>query len=146
MAAFVSVRGLRKKYGDVWVVDDISFDIEEGTLLVLLGPSGCGKTTTLRCIGGLETPEGGKIVIDGQEVTDAEKGVFLQPETRGMGMVAQSYAIWPHMSVYENVIYALRIDGENRTAYRRHWKSCALAVWVIATRPICQVASSSGSP
>ena len=91
------------------MVDDISFDIEEGTLLVLLGPSGCGKTTTLRCIGGLETPEGGKIVIDGQEVTDAEKGVFLQPETRGMGMVAQSYAIWPHMSVYENVAFPLRM-------------------------------------
>ena len=109
MTAFVAVRGLRKRYGDVWAVDDVSFEIAEGKLLVLLGPSGCGKTTTLRCIGGLEQPEGGEIVIDGEDMTNVARGISLQPEARGMGMVAQSYAIWPHMDVYENVAFPLRM-------------------------------------
>jgi iron(III) transport system ATP-binding protein len=112
VAGFVSVRGLRKKFGSVWAVDDVSFDVDEGKLLVLLGPSGCGKTTTLRCIGGLERPDGGQIIIDGVEVTNAAKGLYLQPEARGMGMVAQSYAIWPHMSVFENVAFPLRMRKE----------------------------------
>jgi iron(III) transport system ATP-binding protein len=90
----------------------VSFDIAEGKLLVLLGPSGCGKTTTLRCIGGLERPDEGEIVIDGQEVTNAATGLYFQPEARGMGMVAQSYAIWPHMNVYENIAFPLRMRGE----------------------------------
>jgi len=104
---------LRKKFGEAWAVDQVSFDIDEGKLLVLLGPSGCGKTTTLRCIGGLEHPDEGQIVIDGLEVTNAGTGRYLQPEARGMGMVAQSYAIWPHMSVRENVAFPLRMRKEN---------------------------------
>lgn len=114
MAGFVTVSGLRKRYGDVWAVDDISFEIQEGELLVLLGPSGCGKTTTLRCIGGLEQPQAGSIVVDGQDMTNVAKGVSLQPEARGMGMVAQSYAIWPHMSVFENIAFPLRMRKEPR--------------------------------
>ena len=109
MTAFVVVRGLRKRYGEVWAVDDVNFEVAEGKLLVLLGPSGCGKTTTLRCIGGLEQPEAGEIVIDGEDMTNVAKGISLQPEARGMGMVAQSYAIWPHMNVYENVAFPLRM-------------------------------------
>ncbi len=113
MTGFVTVSGLRKRYDDVWAVDDVSFEIDEGKLLVLLGPSGCGKTTTLRCIGGLEQAQAGEIIIDGQIVTSVPKGVFLQPEARGMGMVAQSYAIWPHMSVYENIAFPLRMRKES---------------------------------
>ena len=109
MTAFVAVEGLRKKFGQTWAVDDVNFEVEEGKLLVLLGPSGCGKTTTLRCVGGLEQPEEGRIVIDGEDVTNAAEGVFLQPNVRGMGMVAQSYAIWPHMSVFDNVAFPLRM-------------------------------------
>jgi iron(III) transport system ATP-binding protein len=109
---FLVVRGLTKRFGDFRAVDDVSFEVEEGELLVLLGPSGCGKTTTLRCIGGLEHPEAGEILIEDQPVTDAAKGWFLQPEARGMGMVAQSYAIWPHMSVYENIAFPLRMRKE----------------------------------
>ena len=109
MAEFVAVRGLRKRYGDAWAVDSVDFAIEEGKLLVLLGPSGCGKTTTLRCVGGLEQPEEGTVVIDGEEVTNAANSLFMQPEARGMGMVAQSYSIWPHMTVYENVAFPLRM-------------------------------------
>ena len=114
MAGFVTVNGLRKRYGDVWAVDDISFEIEEGKLLVLLGPSGCGKTTTLRCIGGLETAQAGEIIVDGKAVTSVSSGIFLQPEARGMGMVAQSYAIWPHMNVYENIAFPLRMRKESK--------------------------------
>ncbi len=116
MAKFVAVRGLRKRYGDAWVVDDVSFEVEEGELLVLLGPSGCGKTTTLRCVGGLERPEEGEIIIDSEEVTNVARGLFLQPEARGMGMVAQSYAIWPHMSVYENVAFPLKMRRESNSS------------------------------
>ena len=105
----MEVRGLRKRFGNTWAVDDVSFEVEEGKLLVLLGPSGCGKTTTLRCIGGLEQPESGEIIIDGEPVTDVSRHLFLQPEARGMGMVAQSYAIWPHMSVFENVAFPLQM-------------------------------------
>src|SRR5690606_19884176 len=107
LTGFVSVRNLRKSFGSFWAIDGVSFEIEQGELLVLLGPSGCGKTTTLRCIGGLERPDAGQILIDGREVTNAggDANIFLPPEARGMGMVAQSYAIWPHMSVFENVAF-----------------------------------------
>lgn len=109
MVAFVKVEGLRKRYGAFWAVDSVNFEIEEGKFLVLLGPSGCGKTTTLRCIGGLESPDEGRIIVDGQEVSNTQTGVLMPPEARGMGMVAQSYAIWPHMSVFENVAFPLRM-------------------------------------
>ena len=119
MAAFVTVTGLRKKFGNEWAVDDVGFEVEEGKLLVLLGPSGCGKTTTLRCVGGLEQPDGGKIVIDGEVVTDADGGRFLLPEARGMGMVPQSYAIWPHMTVFENVAFPLKMQRLGRSEVAR---------------------------
>ena len=116
MAGFLSVRNLCKRFGDHWAVDDVSFDVEEGKLLVLLGPSGCGKTTTLRCIGGLEQPDKGEISIDAQTVTNVNTDLFVSPENRGMGMVAQSYAIWPHMTVFENVAFPLRMRKERGEA------------------------------
>ena len=116
MAGFLSVRNLCKRFGDHWAVDDVSFDVEEGKLLVLLGPSGCGKTTTLRCIGGLEQPDNGEILIDAQTVTKVNTDLFVSPENRGMGMVAQSYAIWPHMTVFENVAFPLRMRKEHGEA------------------------------
>jgi iron(III) transport system ATP-binding protein len=116
VAGFLSVRNLCKRFGDHWAVDDVSFDVEEGKLLVLLGPSGCGKTTTLRCIGGLEQPDNGEILIDAQTVTKVNTDLFVSPENRGMGMVAQSYAIWPHMTVFENVAFPLRMRKERGEA------------------------------
>jgi putative spermidine/putrescine transport system ATP-binding protein len=77
--------------------------------VTLLGPSGCGKTTTLRCIAGLERPDGGEIRIGGEVVASAERGIYLGPEDRNIGMVFQSYAIWPHMTVFNNVAYGLRV-------------------------------------
>ncbi|HET6467064.1 MAG TPA: ABC transporter ATP-binding protein [Geminicoccaceae bacterium] len=103
------VDGLVKRYGAVTAVDDVSFTAAPGQFVSLLGPSGCGKTTTLRCIAGFERPDRGRISVDGEAVTDAATGAFTPPNRRNFGMVFQSYAIWPHMSVLDNVGYPLRV-------------------------------------
>ena len=107
----IRVKGLVKQYGGKTIVDHIDFEIADGELVSLLGPSGCGKTTTLRCIAGLETPESGHISIDGQTVFDTVTGIAVEPYRRDIGMVFQSYAIWPHMTVFENVAFPLRVRG-----------------------------------
>jgi iron(III) transport system ATP-binding protein len=104
------VSHLVKRYGAVTAVDDVSFTVAPGQFISLLGPSGCGKTTTLRCIAGFERADRGTISIDGEVVTDAASGVFVPPNRRNFGMVFQSYAIWPHMSVLDNVGYPLRVQ------------------------------------
>ena len=93
----------------VLAVEDISFEVEEGQLFTLLGPSGCGKTTTLRCIAGLETPDSGEISVAGRVLFSSERSVRVPPNERGLGMVFQSYAIWPHMNVYKNVAFPLQV-------------------------------------
>jgi len=109
----LAVRDLHKTYhaaaGEVAAVRGVSFAVEQGQSFTLLGPSGCGKTTTLRCIAGLESAQGGEIWLDGQLVDSAARGVHVPPYERPIGMVFQSYAIWPHMSVFENVAYPLRV-------------------------------------
>jgi iron(III) transport system ATP-binding protein len=105
----IDVSGLRKSFGDVSVVRDIDMRVDDGKMLVLLGPSGCGKTTTMRCIAGLDTPEAGRISIGGKVVFDAAAGINVPVDKRNVGMVFQSYAIWPHMTVYQNVAFALEI-------------------------------------
>jgi len=97
------------KYETVRALDNVSFTSSQNQILTLLGPSGCGKTTLLRCIAGLEFPETGEIKIGEQVVWSATRGVSMPPEARGIGMVFQSYAIWPHMNVFENVAYPLRL-------------------------------------
>ncbi|ADI31788.1 ABC transporter ATP-binding protein [Staphylothermus hellenicus] len=99
----VRLENVTKVYGSVVAVDHISFEVESGELFTLLGPSGCGKTTTLRIIAGFEVPEEGKVYFDDEEVT------FLKPYLRNTAMVFQNYALWPHMTVYDNVAYGLRI-------------------------------------
>lgn len=89
-------------------IDGLDLEIEEGEFFVLLGPSGCGKTTTLRCVAGLETPTSGSIAIGGRTVADPRSNLFVPPEKRNLGMMFQSYALWPHMTVAENVAYPLR--------------------------------------
>jgi iron(III) transport system ATP-binding protein len=109
MSAELIVSHLRKQFlvGRP-AVDDVSFRIAAGEIVVLLGPSGCGKTTTLRMIAGLEQPTGGMIAIGGDEVAAPERGVHVPPRLRNIGMVFQSYAVWPHMTVKQNVNYPLR--------------------------------------
>jgi len=104
----IRVAGLRKTFGKVRAVHDVSFEVPAGSLITLLGPSGCGKTTTLRLIAGLERPDAGEVHVGGRLLTSAAQGVFLAPDKRQMGMVFQTYAIWPHMTVFENVAFPLR--------------------------------------
>jgi len=108
--AYIEVRNLSVAYGSKVVVKNISFSVGRGEHLSLLGPSGCGKSTTLRCIAGLETPIAGEIVIDGIPVFSSEKRINVPTEKRKLSMVFQSYAIWPHMTVFENVAYGLRVQ------------------------------------
>src|SRR5690349_16778228 len=112
----IEVENLEIKYGDVPAVRGVSFSVAPGEQLTLLGPSGCGKTTTLRAIAGLEQPSSGEIRIGGAPVYSSKQRVNIPAEKRGLSMVFQSYAIWPHMSVFENVAYGLRVRGENNTA------------------------------
>jgi len=107
----IRVENLRKSFETksetVHAIDGVNFEVAAGEMVTLLGPSGCGKTTTLRCVAGLERPTGGQIAVGEQAVVNMEKGVFVPPHLRNLGMVFQSYAIWPHMTVFENVAYAL---------------------------------------
>lgn len=105
--AFIKISDLVKKFDSVTAVDQISFEVEKGEFLTLLGPSGCGKTTTLRCIAGLETPDEGEIYIGDRLVFSGKEKVFITPDKRDLGMVFQSYAIWPHLTVFENIAYPL---------------------------------------
>ena len=109
MAAVLTLNGLSKFYGEVKAVDRLSLEIEEGEIFTLLGPSGCGKTTTLRMIAGLERPNEGEIFLKGRPVVSVNQGIYVNPEKRNMGMVFQSYAIWPHMTVAKNVSYPLQL-------------------------------------
>jgi iron(III) transport system ATP-binding protein len=109
MSTELRVSHLRKVFGTGKpAVHDVTFRIEAGEIVVLLGPSGCGKTTTLRCVAGLEHATGGEISIGGRVVSAPEQGVLVPPRQRNVGMVFQSYAVWPHMTVHQNVAYPLR--------------------------------------
>jgi ABC-type Fe3+/spermidine/putrescine transport system ATPase subunit len=105
----IEVKDLVVRYGDQVAVNGVSFTVDRGEHLTLLGPSGCGKTTTLRAIAGLEQPSGGRISIDGQTMYDAGQRRTVPTEQRGVSMVFQSYAVWPHMTVFDNVAYGLRV-------------------------------------
>jgi iron(III) transport system ATP-binding protein len=105
----VSVESVSKRFGTVRAVDGVSLSVADGRLLTLLGPSGCGKTTTLRMIAGLEHNDSGRITIGDRLVSDPASGLFVAPERREIGMVFQSYAIWPHMTVFANVAYPLEV-------------------------------------
>lgn len=113
------VENLTKTFGDEVAVDDVSMTITDGETRSLLGPSGCGKTTTLRCIAGLETPDSGQIYIDDQLVSDPDQNISVAPARRKIGMVFQSYAIWPHMTVNENVQFPLDERGVGDKAERK---------------------------
>ncbi len=103
-----------KFYGDSHVLRDINLTIEDGEFMTLLGPSGCGKTTTLRVISGLEKPQNGKMFINDDVVIDADNAFYEEPAKRGLNLVFQSYALWPHMTVFENVAFGLKIKKASK--------------------------------
>jgi iron(III) transport system ATP-binding protein len=115
--ASVDLRGLTKRFGALAVVDDVSLTIDHGQLVCLLGPSGCGKTTTLRLLAGFLEPSGGEIHVGDRLVSSTAR--TLPPEQRKMSMIFQSYALWPHMTVAENIVYGLRLRKMDRAAIAR---------------------------
>ena len=98
-----------KYYGTNHVLQDVNLTIEDGDFMTLLGPSGCGKTTTLRVVSGLERPQHGKMLINGKTAIDCDEAFYLEPSKRGLNLVFQSYALWPHMTVFDNVAFGLKI-------------------------------------
>jgi ABC-type sugar transport system ATPase subunit len=109
MDTTITIKNLTKRFGQVVAVNDVSLTIEPGTFLTLLGPSGCGKTTLLRCVAGLEDPDGGEIYIGDKLVFSYERGISLPAGQRDLGLVFQNYALWPHMTVYKNMAFGLEI-------------------------------------
>jgi iron(III) transport system ATP-binding protein len=121
----VTIEGLRKEYASTGsrdtaevAVHQLDLTIHDGEFFSIVGPSGCGKTTTLRCIAGLESVEGGRILLHDRVVNDSETGTFVPPERRNIALVFQSYAIWPHLTVFENVAFPLRV-GDRKTRLRK---------------------------
>jgi ABC-type sugar transport system ATPase subunit len=154
-AASVAIERLVKSFGQVEVISDLTVSFRAGAISVLLGSSGCGKTTILRCIAGLEEPSGGDIRIHDRTVFSSAKSINVPPERRDLGMVFQSYAIWPHMTVYENVALPLRAHDVPRSEAQVRWatasscrwrrRSDANASWCWGTRP-SPSASASACP
>src|SRR5512138_2618432 len=110
MATTITIKNLCKNFGKVKAIDNVSLEIEAGAFLTLLGPSGCGKTTLLRCVAGLEDPDGGEIYIGDKLVFSHRQGISLPAGKRDLGLVFQNYALWPHMKVCQNMSFALEIQ------------------------------------
>jgi iron(III) transport system ATP-binding protein len=115
----IAVESLVKTFGDQRALDHVDFDVKDGELFTLLGPSGCGKSTTLMSIAGFQRPEEGAIRVGAQAVFDAAKGIALPAEHRNLGIVFQSYAVWPHMTVAENLAFPLKVRRLKRAEIKR---------------------------
>jgi iron(III) transport system ATP-binding protein len=114
----IHVESLVKQFTETRALDDVSFDVGEGELFTLLGPSGCGKSTTLMSVAGFQTPEAGRIAIGGDVLYDAGAKVNVPAERRNLGIVFQSYAVWPHMTVFENLAFPLKVRKTKRSKIR----------------------------
>ena len=114
MSTTIVIKNLTKRFGKTIAVNDVSLTVENGAFLTLLGPSGCGKTTLLRCVAGLEDPDGGEIMVGDKLVYSHAKGISIPPGKRELGMVFQNYALWPHMKVDKNITFALEIQKLGR--------------------------------
>ena len=118
--AKINLNNIYKSFDDVKVIKNISIDIKDGEFMSFLGPSGCGKTTMLRMLAGFEMPTQGDIYIGDNLVSSVENNIFIPPEKRNISMVFQNYAVWPHMNVYDNVAYPLKIQKYNKKAIRKN--------------------------
>lgn len=112
----ISLVSVTKRYGNTFAARDVSFSVKKGEILSLLGPSGCGKTTVLKIVAGLVRPDSGSVLLSGRDITD------LPPERRGFGMVFQNYALWPHMTVFDNVAFGLRMRRYSDAEIRKRVK------------------------
>ena len=119
MRIALSVQNLTRRFADFTAVNDVSFDVEDGKFFSILGPSGCGKTTLLRMIAGLETPDSGEIWFENRCVFSSEKKINIPPEKRGLGFVFQDFALWPHMTVFENVAFPLKLRKVDKSEIER---------------------------
>ena len=115
----IELKHIDKFYGSNHVLRDINLTIEDGDFMTLLGPSGCGKTTTLRVVSGLEKPQNGIMTIDGVEMINADDAYYAEPSKRGLNLVFQSYALWPHMTVYDNIAFGLKIQKMDKAEIDR---------------------------
>ena len=111
----LSIQSLSKKFSNNLVVDNVSFNVLDKSFITILGPSGCGKTTVLRCIAGVEQPDEGIIKIGNETLFSKKNNIMIPTEKRGMGMVYQSYALWPHLTVFENIAYPLKIRNLSKS-------------------------------
>ena len=146
----IILQHVTKRFDKFVAVQDLDLQIQDRGFITLLGPSGCGKTTTLRMIAGLETPTSGRILIDGVPVFDSEKGINLPPNKRDIGFLFQNYALWPHMTVYENIAFGLEMLKWDKARIRKRVDEL-LALLKIeqfesATPPSFPAASSNASP
>ena len=128
METTIKINNLTKKFGDDVAINNVSLEIEPGSFLTLLGPSGCGKTTLLRCIAGLEEPDGGEIYIGDKLVFSFERGISLPPGQRELGLVFQNYALWPHMKVDKNITFALEIQKMSKDEMQERMKEALTEV------------------
>ncbi len=117
--SWIELKSIKKSYGGSPAVRELNLKIEDKQFVTLLGPSGCGKTTTLRVIAGLEEPDSGEIIVDGKVFFSREKGIFVPPEKRRLGLIFQSYALWPHMTVRKNISLALEQMNFPKTEIER---------------------------
>jgi multiple sugar transport system ATP-binding protein len=128
MSTTITIKNLTKRFGDVAAVNNVSLTVEPGTFLTLLGPSGCGKTTLLRCIAGLEDPNEGEITIGDKLVFSSTRGISLPAGQRDLGLVFQNYALWPHMTVYKNMTFALEIQKLSKDEMNKRVKEALAEV------------------
>ncbi len=133
--AFVQLRGIKKQFGAVNAVDGVDLEIKDGEFLVLLGPSGSGKTTLMRLCAGLEKPTAGELVIDGEVVND------VPPRERGIAMVFQSYALYPHKTVFKNIAFPLTVEGLDKSEirYKVEWAAGLLGIGRLLERMPSQI-------
>ena len=121
----IELTHIDKYYGKNHVLKDLNLTIEDGDFMTLLGPSGCGKTTTLRVVSGLEKPQNGIILMDGKEIVNAAEASFAPPSKRNLNLVFQSYALWPHMTVFDNMAFGLKLRKTPKDEIKRRVEEAA---------------------